>query len=246
MKEAVSNIMNREDFNLNKNSPHIEMYYEYLNSFVKKMLGNDRISIRQVITDEDFAELSDARIRMYGQRDEYLSSMYPDGKATDESDLHAYVFACYLDGKIIGSQRLTPNNFEVKQYINEDALVAFLGGEYHYNYVEFSRLVVDKESKIKGVANALVMVAGTIVALTTQYNRLVSYSRPKVNTQIKAFSIDNEVIRFNIKERNNNEYILYKKDMLDQFRSIFGLKNIDRENILTVLHERFTSRLEVA
>jgi hypothetical protein len=231
-------ITRSEDFNLFLKSPHIDRYYYYFNKLIQKMLGNDKITIRQVVTEQDFSDLSKARIRMYGQRDDYLSSMYRNGNTIDDRDLSAYVFACYLDGEIIGSQRLTPQKFEVKQYIDNEALVAFLGVDYNEHYVEFSRLVADKNSGVKGVANALVMVSAAIVILTTKYNRLISYSRPKVDMQIKAFSIDNEIIRFNIKERNNNEYILYKKDMLDQCRIFFGMKNIKRKDVLAILHEK--------
>jgi hypothetical protein len=236
----------RADFNLYNQSTHINDYYEFFNNLVQNMLGNKDITIRQVVTNEDFSKLSDARIKMYGQRDGYLMSMYPNGKATDESDLNSYVFACYLKGEIIGSQRVTPVNYEVKKYIDEDTITNFLGDDHHDNYVEFSRLVVDKSARVRGAANAIVLVAGAIIALTTKYSRLVSYSKPKVDMQMKAFSIDDETIRFKIEERENNEYILYKKDMLEQLQTLFNFKDSKRSDITSNLHNKITEEMVAA
>ncbi|MEO4017444.1 hypothetical protein [Pseudomonas rossensis] len=147
--------------------------YSFYDSVLQGLCQSDKIKVRQVITLAQFIELSRARHRLYGQRKVYYKTLFGDAVddtvCLDEYDPRSYVFAFYYDGEIIGTQRITPFPHESGEFIKHEELVKFSGPNYEGECVELSRLIVDKHSPVKNVANGLAMTGASLVALQGGY-----------------------------------------------------------------------------
>ncbi len=103
----------------------------FYDSVVQEHCQSDKVSVRQLVTPEQFSELSRARYRLYGQRKVYYRTLFGDSVdetvCLDEYDSRSYVFACYYDGDIIGTQRITPFPHESGEYIEHQRLLKFSG-----------------------------------------------------------------------------------------------------------------------
>ena len=218
------------EFNLYKKIPDIATYYRFFDFVTHKFTGNNEISIRQIVEKQDLSLLSESRKRMYGKHDEYFKNLYKDDVYLDEMDYRSYIFACYYQGDIIGTQRATAYPFEINSYLNTSEINQFLGNDYQNNYVEFSRLLVDKDAKVKNLSNMLGFVTGSLIALATKTENYITYSKPRLKRKSLDFSTD--TIQFQINDRNNEIYELYKGSMINDIKRIFSIKGDNTESTL--------------
>jgi hypothetical protein len=197
--------------------------YSFYDSMLQEKCQSDKVKVRQVITEAQFGELSRARIRLYGQRKKYYETLFGAAVGLDEYDFKSYVFAFYYDGEIIGTQRITPHPHEAGKHIERELLKRFVGQNYVHNCVEFSRLIVDKSAPVKGIVDALASTGGSLVALNTGFNKYITYVKPRLTGKFSSFSFDPACIYFQIKERGDHHYALYKGDLLAAVVDFFGL-----------------------
>lgn len=203
--------------------------YSFYDSVLQDMCQSDKVKVRQVITPAEFIELSRARYRLYGQRKVYYKTLFGDAVddtvCLDEYDPRSYVFACYYDGEIIGTQRITPFPHESGEFISHADLVKFSGPNYENECVELSRLIVDKHSPVKNVVNALAMTGASLVALQGGYKTFITYVKPRLAPKFDSFVFDQDGIFFQIPARGEHYYALYKGDLLPSVTPFFGLES---------------------
>ncbi len=248
--------LKREDFNLQYQCENLQGYYRFFDKMIQEQCHTDRIKIRQVVTGDDFLALSDARLRMYSQRDQYFKTLYPSGIGLDEGDMRSYIFVCYYDDQIIASQRIMPFPYELSDLVDFEVLEDLLGDNFVQSYVEFSRLVVDKHCKVKGIANAMSKVSGTLVALFSGYRNYVTYTKVKRRKKASSsgqlsqarlmvpgkngFSMSktHRGVKFVIPERDDNEYTIYQGQMLASMSQVYSLGECSDEDSLALLHKK--------
>ena len=231
-------------FDLYNKIENISEYYSFFDNLTEKLLGTNELKIRQIIAKEDLKTLSKARKRMYGQREEYFSSLYEGEYLIDEMDLNSYLFACYYKGEIIGIQRAAHFPFEVANHINAHELTKFLGKNYKDDVIEFSRLVVDKATKVKGLANVLGFVTGSLVAIHTGIDQYITYSKPQLKRQ--SVSFDEEYLPFHIVSREEIKYELYKGSLTKNINSIFNVKGENPKDTIEKFKEKIlTSKTQL-
>lgn len=210
-----------EDFNLYKSNQDITSYYQFYDHFVRQFSKNNDIYIRQITELEDLKQLSEARKRMYSKYDDYLSKLYQGQYFIDELDLNSYLFACFHKGEIVGIQRASLHPYEVSNYISDKRLTEYFGPDYKSRYVEFSRLLVDKHARIRGVSSLLGFVAGSLVSLSKGYENYFTYSKPRLRR--KNIDFDENVLTFKIPERNNSDYQIFKGSLSHDIKRIFSV-----------------------
>ncbi|UZE26918.1 hypothetical protein AB3464_03395 [Pseudomonas asplenii] len=199
----------------------------FYDSVVQEHCQSDKVSVRQVVTPEQFSELSRARYRLYGQRKVYYRTLFGDSVdetvCLDEYDSRSYVFACYYDGDIIGTQRITPFPHESGEYIEHQRLLKFSGPGYEKTCVELSRLIVDKHAPVKNVVTALAMTGASLVALLGGYRTFITYVKPRLAPKFESSVFDQDGILFQIPARGEHYYALYKGELLPSVTPYFGL-----------------------
>ncbi|BBP77800.1 MULTISPECIES: N-acyl amino acid synthase FeeM domain-containing protein [Pseudomonas] len=202
--------------------------YSFYDSVLHEHCQSDKVSIRQIVTPQQFSELSRARYRLYGQRKVYYRTLFGDSVdetvCLDEYDARSYVFACYYDGEIIGTQRITPFPHESGEFIDHQRLLAFSGPGYENECVELSRLIVDKHAPVRNVVSALAMTGASLVALLGGYKTFITYVKPRLAPKFDSSVFDQDGILFQIKARGDHYYALYKGDLLPSVTPFFGLE----------------------
>lgn len=199
--------------NLSLINSKLDKLYQYTDMLTRKFIGHDKVTIRQVVNENDLHLLSKARKLIYKKHANYFSELYDEDYYIDEKDYSSYLFACYYQGEIIGTQRVATHPFEVSKFIKHESLCQFLGSDYQDHYIEFSRLAVNSDYGLgKGVAHALNVVSGILVGMSIKRSKYITYSKPKLKREAANFG--NDVISFTIKERENEQYELYKSDIL--------------------------------
>lgn len=123
-----------ENYNLYNQLKDISTYYQFFDFVTNRFTGNKDISIRQIVDEEELALLSEARKKMYDKHSNYFKKLYQDDVYIDDIDYRSYIFACYYQGEIIGTQRATRFPFEVSNYLNTYAINQFLGNNFQSNY----------------------------------------------------------------------------------------------------------------
>ncbi|WP_299003746.1 hypothetical protein [uncultured Shewanella sp.] len=225
MSVAVKNVSNErvnDKFNLSLINPKLKTLYQYTDRFIEHIMGRNDLIIRQVIDSDELYLLSEARKAIYKQHASYFSQFYTNDYFIDDKDYSSYLFACYFQGEIVGTQRIATYPFEVCQYISDEALSHFLAHDYKDKYIEFSRLAVNKDYGLgKGVAHILNVVAGILVTMSIKKSHYITYSKPKLKR--KAANFEKEVITFTIPDRNNEEYELYQSDTLIGMSRLLGI-----------------------
>lgn len=212
-----------EDMRLVKDDAAGLSIYGFYDSMIQDKCQSDKVKVRQVVTESQFSELARARIRLYAQRKKYYETLFGSAAGLDEYDPRSYVFAFYYDDEIIGTQRITPYPHEVGEYIERELLKRFAGQRYMHDCIEFSRLIVDKNSPVTGVVDALASTGGSLVALNTRFNKYITYVKPRLTGKFSSFSFDQACIYFQIKARGDHHYALYKGDLLAAVIDFFGL-----------------------
>jgi len=212
--------------------------YGFIDHFVRGFAKNVHLEFRRVVTQEDFIALGQARLRMYAQYADYYRTLFPDETGLDDRDARSFVFACYSGGDIIGSVRVTPYPFETMQYVEEAALAAFLGVDYATSYVEFSRLLVDRKFPGQRLAEAQASAAAAVVALSSRFRNYFGYLKRRLKPPLVT---EADVLRFRIKERKNNEYVLAKGRMVDTIARAFSIEPRDEQYVLECLRHQVES-----
>ncbi|WP_439886113.1 hypothetical protein ACSX1C_10655 [Pseudomonas sp. MBLB4123] len=200
-----------------------ERTYSFFDAILQARCESPHIRVRQLVTPAELEVLSQARLRLYAQRKKYYELLFGSTRAVDEIDSRSYVFACYYDDQIIGTQRVTPFPHEAGRYIDAAALNDFLGTDYAQDHVEFSRLIVDKTAPVKRVVDALACTAGSLVALNTPCRNYITYVKPRLQERFSQFSFDREALLFQIEERGDHRYALFKGNLLSAVIDFFKL-----------------------
>lgn len=221
----------QSDFNLYNKIENISEYYKFFDLITYQLTGNKDIKIRQIVEKQDLQLLSEARKRMYGKRDEYFKKLYKNDLFIDEVDYRSYIFACFLNGEIIGTQRASGYPFEVNSYINSKDISDLLGINYQEDYLEFSRLLIDKDAKINNLSNILGFVTGSFIALSSDSDKYITYSKSKLKR--KSLTLSERTIKFKISERNEDEYELFMGSMIEDIRKIFSIKGENSHSVIS-------------
>lgn len=200
-----------------------EQVYAFLDEVFQRRYGTDRLRVRQLVSSDELAALSSARLRLYAQRKKYYESLFGSTCALDEIDRHSYIFAIFHDEQIIGTQRVTPSPHEAARYIPSEQLQAFVDSGYPNNCVEFSRLIIDKTSPIRNAVDALASTAGAMVALNTHYSHYITYVKPRLQERFTQFSFDRDALHFRIPERGEHAYALFKGNLLGAVIDFFKI-----------------------
>ncbi|GIZ12319.1 hypothetical protein [Pseudomonas sp. NCCP-436] len=200
-----------------------EQVYAFFDRLFQQRYGTNRIRVRQLVSRDELAALSSARLRLYGQRKKYYESLFGNTCALDETDRHSYIFALFHDEQIIGTQRVTPTPHEAARHIPREQLLAFAGSGYPQNCVEFSRLIIDKTSPIRNAVDALASTAGVLVALNTHYSHYITYVKPRLQERFTQFAFDQGALHFRIPERGEHAYALFKGNLLSAVIDFFKL-----------------------
>ncbi|WP_298770072.1 hypothetical protein [uncultured Shewanella sp.] len=220
--KKLSNEKVSDNFDLKLINPKLECLYQYTDHFTRRIMGRKDLLIRQVIDSDELYLLSEARKKIYKKHADYFSQFYNNDYFIDDKDYSSYLFACYFQGEIVGTQRIATYPFEVCQYINNEALSAFLEDDFKEKYIEFSRLAVNNDYGLgRGVAHALNVVAGILVTMSIKKSRYITYSKPKLKR--KEANFGEEVLTFTIHERGNEQYELYKADTLIGMSQLLGI-----------------------
>ena len=220
----------KKELNLYEQFESTAICYHFFDQALAKFTNNPEIKIRQVVDHEELIQLSDARKRMYGQRDEYFKRFYENDLYIDQKDLDSYLFACFYKGEIVGIQRISHTPFEIENYLDNETLEGYLGQNYKDRYVEFSKLLVDKEVRIPNLANALGVIGGTLVAIVTGKDNYVTYSKPHLKRKNLDLDVDN--VTFKIPSRNNDDYQLFKGTMSKDIQRLFSIPGENKDAII--------------
>ncbi|MFA0057694.1 hypothetical protein [Vibrio echinoideorum] len=163
---------------------------------------------------DDFVELSEFRKLVYKDKNEALLLSYGSGYFIDDLDLKSVVFGFYYLGSLIGVQRVSKCQFEILDFIDYSHLNQFLGYNFENEYVEYSRLAVKKTKGINSrfVAHSLAMASSLSIMLTMRIIKSITYTKSRLKRKNIEFSKDE--LTFTIPERGDDEYILFKADML--------------------------------
>jgi hypothetical protein len=200
-----------------------ERVYSFFDAIFQSKYGTDKVRVRQLVSSDELEELSSARIRLYGQRKKYYETLFGNIHAVDEIDCRSFIFAFYYEDRIIGTQRVTPYPHEAARYIEAERLQRFVAPGYPDNCVEFSRLIIDKMSPVKGAVDALASTAGAMVALNTPYSQYITYVKPRLQERFTQFSFEQDALLFQIKERGDHHYALFKGNLLSAVMDFFKI-----------------------
>jgi hypothetical protein len=192
-----------------------------LSGVVATTCASQDIRVRQMSSAADYAELKAARLRMYTERAGYFDKLIAvDG--SDRHDTRSYHFAAFHAGRIIGAIRLTPYPFEVCSYIDSARLKVFLGRKHETRTLEFSRLVVERRAPVKGVSRALIIYAGLLTSILTEYDKYVAVARRRVKQKSFKFNLVPTTLPFFIEERGTHEYELISGSFVSDFYDIMS------------------------
>lgn len=181
----------------------------------------NQLRIAQVVTPPEVTRLRAARLAMYRGCDSYFGKL-TNKDGSDDLDFGSYLFAAYVGDAIVGTIRLTPSPFEASKYIDTDRLADFLGREKLGTYLEISRLVTDRTCQIPGLGRALIVYAGLLTCLSTNYERYVAIARPALKEKSFNFKLDSDALSFRIPQRGEHEYHLLKGSFVADFYDIFS------------------------
>jgi N-acyl-L-homoserine lactone synthetase len=168
----------------------------------------------RIETSQDRDRLRAFRLKVYGKNLRYMLNQIGES-GFDEYDDHSYIFAIWKNDDMAASIRLTPAPFESAQYINGDSLTAFLGERHEFNYLEWSRLLVDTSLKIKGLVSAMTIYAGLYVLIHTDYTKYFGYTRHSVRRLFSGFEVNKESLQFRIPSRGEHFYLLLKGSFIN-------------------------------
>jgi len=200
-----------------------EHVYSFFDAMFQSKYGTDKVKIRQLVSGVELEELSSARIRLYAQRKKYYETLFGNIYAVDEIDTRSFIFAFYYEDRIVGTQRVTPYPHEAPRYIEAERLQGFVAPGYPGNCVEFSRLIIDKTSPVKGAVDALASTAGAMVALNTPFSQYITYVKPRLQERFTQFSFDQDALLFQISERGDHPYALFKGNLLSAVINFFKI-----------------------
>ncbi len=171
----------------------------------------------QVSTEDEWEKVKALRLRVYADKAPYmLDHINSDG--SDEYDNHSVVFAAWWHGMAVGTIRFTPYPFESSKFMSAAELNAFLGQQKQHDYLEWSRLLIEKNCAIKRLSTALIVYAGLSAIFKTGYRQYFGYSKSKVRNTFSTFSLDKNIREFSIPSRGEDNYLMLKGDFLQDFK----------------------------
>jgi hypothetical protein len=181
----------------------------------KKSALQDKLYFTEVNTIGEWSKVIDLRLKIYQKTNQYMLNELTSG--TDSYDARSSIYAAWIGDVAVATIRLTPFPFETMKYINEEKLMQFLGHDYKETYLEWSRLLVDPDTKNIQIMPALLIYAGMKALTNSHYKRYFGYTKPLVRRLMQKFCIENDMLEFSIPSRNNNKYLLLKGNFLRDF-----------------------------
>jgi len=177
-------------------------------------LEQGTLSFEEVHAAGAWDEVKRFRLEQYRKALPYmLDELGPDG--SDDIDARSCTFAARWNGRVVATIRLTPHPFETSRYVPEDVVAGFLGSRWRADYLEWSRLLVDREAPVRGLASSTIVFAGLRVLSSTPFHRVFGYATPEVLRVYGKFPVATHPESFSIPRRGPQRYLLLKSDLLE-------------------------------
>lgn len=218
-------------YDLSKKIENLPSYYSFFESYLASFSGLENIIFRQILTEDDFLFLSHERKRIYESRDSYehFQDIYKSDLYLEEQDFNSYIFICEYEGRILGIQRISDNDFSIVNYLSNSEISSFLGENYSEEYLEFSRLAVEKRCPIKRLSSYMGLFSGSLVFISSHYCNYTTFSKTRLKP--KQLSLDENAMPFTMDGNENDTYLLLKGSMLKDMKRGFSLNSDDRDGI---------------
>lgn len=165
-----------------------------------------------------WAGIRELRLQMYMGKRNYLNKLVnPQGY--DEYDEHSHIFFAKYRDKYVASVRLTQFPFETSKYLSHDTLIHYLGSDYERNYLEVGRLVVACNTGLQSLTNAILGYAVSQVTAVSDRKSYIAYANPRLKQKAFKFLQASEVQKFQIPDRRESEYVLFKGEFNEELGS---------------------------
>jgi hypothetical protein len=173
-----------------------------------------RLLFHEVHTPGAWNEVKRFRLEQYRRALPYmLDELGPDG--SDDLDSRSCTFAARWNGEVVATIRLTPHPFETSRYVPEEVVAGFLGSRWRDEYLEWSRLLVDMEAPVRGLASSIIVFAGLRVLFSTPFRGFFGYATTEVQQVFAKFCVATHTETFSIPRRGPQRYVLLKGDFVE-------------------------------
>lgn len=194
---------------------------QLLNVLCKHIININKLEFKniefsKVTTKNEWESIVNLRLKVYHKKNRYLLDEMKSG--VDNYDSRSYIYAAWINAQPVATIRLTPYPFETLKFISEPNLANFLGENYHADYLEWTRLLVDYSVKIDHLMPVLVTYAGIRTLIETEYRNYFGYTKPIMRKLLSKFYISNRTIEFTIPSRQGNNYQLLKGNFAKDFQ----------------------------
>jgi len=184
-------------------------------------LEQGRLSFDEVHAAHPWDEVKQFRLDHYRKLLPYmLDEMDADG--SDDIDARSCTFAARWNGRVVATLRITPHPFETTRYVPEDVIAGFLGSKWRADYLEWSRLLADREAPVRGLASSLIVFAGLRVLSTTPFRRFFGCATPEVLRVYDKFHVATHPGTFSISRRGPQRYVLLKGNLMEALDHLIG------------------------
>ncbi len=169
------------------------------------------LDFREVSTEDDWERVRSLRCRVYEQQADYMRHEL-DVDGGDELDGNCVVFLATWQGVAVGTARLAARRFETERFLDPQELESILGAGWRQRYLEWTRLVVDRNQPVRRLGAALIAYAQLRIVTETGYRRYFGYSRVALRKYFlsNGFVLDEPTAEFRIPERGAHRYQLLK------------------------------------
>lgn len=191
--------------------------------FLQSLAGpqeEGQLSFGEVLNQKQWSEVKQFRLECYPKSLPYMSKeLGRDG--SDDLDAQSCVFEARWKGKVVATTRFTPYPFETSRYVPDEKMVRFLGTKWPSEYLEWSRLLIDKEAPVSRLMPSLLAFAGLSVLSMTPYRCYFGYVAMHKQSVFRKFPLTVDDEPFVIPMRGDHSYTLLKGDF---FYSLEHLK----------------------
>lgn len=184
-------------------------------------LAQGTLSFDEVHSADAWDEVKRFRLEQYRKALPYmLDELGPDG--ADDIDPRSCTFAARWNGAVVATIRLTPHPFETSRYVPEDVVAGFLGAGWRDDYLEWSRLLADRDAPVRGLASSVIAFAGLRALSSTPFHRFFGYATPQVMRVYEKFNVATHPETFSIPRRGPQRYVLLKGDLMEALDHLTG------------------------
>jgi len=163
------------------------------------------LSLAVIEDDAQYEQVKAFRLQNY-QGDYVAKLINADG--SDPHDGHSAIFGAWLGHRLVATARLTSWPFELSSYIGEPLFMNALGAGWKTSNLEFSRLLVSKDVRIKSLGRVISGYAAFCAARGSEFTHYIGYAKPIIKNNVLRFNFDENEIYFRIPNRQNQLYQL--------------------------------------